>query len=55
MDDGNDCADLCDPPPPVAAARPSDSAAVDEAALEALRTGQRTAVSLPDRPEFYAK
>jgi len=31
------------------------AAAVTDAALEALRTGQRTAVSLPARPEFYAK
>ena len=31
------------------------AAAVTDAALEALRTGQRTAVSLPERPEFYAK
>jgi len=30
-------------------------AAVTDAALEALRTGQRTAVSMPERPEFYAK
>src|SRR6266700_132202 len=31
------------------------AAAVTDAALEALRTGQRTAVSMPERPEFYAK
>jgi myo-inositol 2-dehydrogenase/D-chiro-inositol 1-dehydrogenase len=31
------------------------AAAVTDAALEALRSGQRTAVSLPERPEFYAK
>jgi myo-inositol 2-dehydrogenase/D-chiro-inositol 1-dehydrogenase len=31
------------------------AAAVTDSALEALRTGQRTAVSLPERPEFYAK
>jgi myo-inositol 2-dehydrogenase / D-chiro-inositol 1-dehydrogenase len=30
------------------------AAAVTDAALEALRTGQRTAVSMPERPEFYA-
>ena len=27
--------------------------AVAEACLAALRTGERTAVALPDRPEFY--
>ena len=31
------------------------AAAVTDAALEALRTGQRTAVSMTERPEFYAK
>ena len=31
------------------------AAAVTDAALEALRTGQRTAVAMPERPEFYAK
>ena len=31
------------------------AAVVTDAALEALHTGQRTAVSLPERPEFYAK
>ncbi len=31
------------------------AAVVTDAALEALRTGQRTAVSMPERPEFYAK
>jgi myo-inositol 2-dehydrogenase / D-chiro-inositol 1-dehydrogenase len=31
------------------------AAAVTDSALEALRTGQRTAVALPDRPDFYAK
>jgi len=31
------------------------AAAVTDAALEALRTGQRTAVVMPERPEFYAK
>jgi myo-inositol 2-dehydrogenase/D-chiro-inositol 1-dehydrogenase len=31
------------------------AAAVTDAALEALRTGQRTAVSMPERPDFYAK
>jgi myo-inositol 2-dehydrogenase / D-chiro-inositol 1-dehydrogenase len=31
------------------------AAAVTDAALEALRTGQRTAVAMPGRPEFYAK
>jgi myo-inositol 2-dehydrogenase/D-chiro-inositol 1-dehydrogenase len=31
------------------------AAAVTDAALEALRTGQRTPVSLPERPDFYAK
>ena len=31
------------------------AAVVMDAALEALRTGQRTAVSLSERPEFYAK
>jgi myo-inositol 2-dehydrogenase / D-chiro-inositol 1-dehydrogenase len=31
------------------------AAAVTDAALEALRTGQRTAVTMPERPEFYAK
>jgi myo-inositol 2-dehydrogenase/D-chiro-inositol 1-dehydrogenase len=31
------------------------AAAVTDASLEALRTGQRTAVSMAERPEFYAK
>ena len=31
------------------------AAAVTDSALEALRTGQRTAVSMPERPDFYAK
>jgi myo-inositol 2-dehydrogenase/D-chiro-inositol 1-dehydrogenase len=31
------------------------AAAVTDAALVALRTGQRTAVSMPERPDFYAK
>jgi myo-inositol 2-dehydrogenase / D-chiro-inositol 1-dehydrogenase len=31
------------------------AAAVTDAALEALRTGQRAAVAMPERPEFYAK
>jgi myo-inositol 2-dehydrogenase/D-chiro-inositol 1-dehydrogenase len=31
------------------------AAAVTDAGLEALRTGQRTAVSMAERPEFYAK
>ena len=31
------------------------AAAVTDSCLEALRTGQRTAVSLPERPDFYAK
>ena len=31
------------------------AAAVTDAALEALRTGQRTAVTMPGRPGFYAK
>ena len=31
------------------------AAAVTDSALEALRTGQRTAVTMPERPEFYAK
>jgi myo-inositol 2-dehydrogenase / D-chiro-inositol 1-dehydrogenase len=31
------------------------AAAVTDAALEALRTGQRTAVTMPERPDFYAK
>jgi myo-inositol 2-dehydrogenase/D-chiro-inositol 1-dehydrogenase len=31
------------------------AAAVTDAALEALRTGQRTAVVMAERPEFYAK
>jgi myo-inositol 2-dehydrogenase/D-chiro-inositol 1-dehydrogenase len=31
------------------------AAAVTEAALQALRTGQRTPVVMPDRPDFYAK
>ncbi len=31
------------------------AAAVTDAALDALRTGQRTAVSMAERPEFYAK
>jgi myo-inositol 2-dehydrogenase/D-chiro-inositol 1-dehydrogenase len=31
------------------------AAAVTDAALEALRTGQRTAVTMAERPEFYAK
>ena len=26
-----------------------------ESCLEALRTGSRTALSLPERPDFYAK
>ena len=26
-----------------------------DAAIEALRTGRRTAVSMPERPDFYAK
>ncbi len=43
-----------------AAAGPSSwdgyaAAAVTDAALEALRTGQRTAVTMPERPGFYAK
>src|SRR5712675_2553411 len=29
------------------------AAVVTDAALEALRTGQRTAVPMPERPEFY--
>ncbi len=31
------------------------AAAVTDAALAALNTGQRTAVTMPERPEFYAK
>jgi myo-inositol 2-dehydrogenase / D-chiro-inositol 1-dehydrogenase len=31
------------------------AAAVTDAALEALRTGRRTAVAVPERPDFYAK
>jgi myo-inositol 2-dehydrogenase / D-chiro-inositol 1-dehydrogenase len=31
------------------------ASAVVESCLEALRTGSRTAVSLPERPDFYAK
>ncbi len=31
------------------------AAAVTDSALEALRTGQRTAVTMPERPEFYSK
>jgi myo-inositol 2-dehydrogenase / D-chiro-inositol 1-dehydrogenase len=31
------------------------AAAVTDSALEALRTGQHTAVTMPERPEFYAK
>jgi myo-inositol 2-dehydrogenase/D-chiro-inositol 1-dehydrogenase len=31
------------------------AAAVTDTCLEALRTGQRTVMSLPDRPDFYAK
>ncbi len=31
------------------------AAAVTDSAVQALRTGQRVAVSLPERPEFYAK
>ena len=31
------------------------AAVVTDSCLEALRTGQRTAVSLPERPDFYAK
>ena len=31
------------------------AAAVTDAALEALRTGQRTVVTMPERPDFYAK
>ena len=31
------------------------AAAVTDAALEALRTGQRTAVTMPERPDFYVK
>ena len=31
------------------------AAAVTDAALAALRTGQRTAVFMPERPDFYAK
>ena len=31
------------------------AAAVTDAALEALRTGQRTPVTLPERPDFYVK
>ena len=31
------------------------AAVVTDAALEALRTGRRTAVSMPERPDFYAK
>jgi myo-inositol 2-dehydrogenase/D-chiro-inositol 1-dehydrogenase len=31
------------------------AAAVTDAAVEALRTGQRTQVTMPERPDFYAK
>ena len=31
------------------------AAVVTDRALEALRTGQRTPVPLPERPDFYAK
>ena len=31
------------------------AAAVTDSAVSALRTGQRTAVSMPERPDFYAK
>jgi myo-inositol 2-dehydrogenase/D-chiro-inositol 1-dehydrogenase len=31
------------------------AAAVTDSALQALRTGQRTEVTMPERPEFYAK
>jgi myo-inositol 2-dehydrogenase/D-chiro-inositol 1-dehydrogenase len=31
------------------------AAAVTDAALKALRTGQRTPVTMAERPEFYAK
>ena len=31
------------------------AAAVTDSALAALRTGQRTAVTMPERPDFYAK
>ena len=31
------------------------AAVVTDSALAALRTGQRTAVAMPDRPDFYAK
>jgi myo-inositol 2-dehydrogenase/D-chiro-inositol 1-dehydrogenase len=31
------------------------AAAVTDASLQALRTGQRTPVALPERPDFYAK
>jgi myo-inositol 2-dehydrogenase/D-chiro-inositol 1-dehydrogenase len=31
------------------------AAAVTDSALEALRTGRRTAVAMPERPDFYAK
>ena len=31
------------------------AAAVTDAALEALQSGQRTAVTMPERPDFYAK
>jgi myo-inositol 2-dehydrogenase/D-chiro-inositol 1-dehydrogenase len=31
------------------------AAVVTDSALEALRTGRRTAVTMPERPEFYAK
>ena len=31
------------------------AAAVTDSALEALHTGQRTLVAMPERPEFYAK
>ena len=31
------------------------AAAVTDSALQALRTGQRTAVTMPERPDFYAK
>jgi myo-inositol 2-dehydrogenase/D-chiro-inositol 1-dehydrogenase len=31
------------------------AAAVTDSALEALRSGQRAAVTMPERPDFYAK
>jgi myo-inositol 2-dehydrogenase/D-chiro-inositol 1-dehydrogenase len=31
------------------------AAVATESCLEALRTGQRTAVPAPERPDFYAK